>query len=149
MSLTRTTSANSDFQHLVSLLDSYLRVLDGDDHAFYAQYNTIDMLNNVVVFYDNGFAVGCGAFKPFDERTVEIKRMFVLPEYRGKGIAKLVLAELEQWAVEIGYVAAVLETGKQQIDAVALYSHAGYRTILNYGQYEFVENSVCMKKEIA
>jgi GNAT superfamily N-acetyltransferase len=143
----RTTSDNSDFQQLVVQLDAYLRVMDGDDHAFYAQYNKLDSLQHVVIAYNNDEAIGCGAFKKYDDDSVEIKRMFVLPAFRGKGIAAAVLNELEKWSAALNYRFTVLETGKRQVEAVRFYTKSGYTVIPNYGQYEFVENSVCMKKQ--
>jgi putative acetyltransferase len=146
--LKRTTSADNDFQKLVILLDKDLAIRDGDEHSFYAQYNKIVSIKNVVVAYINEEAIACGAFKEYDDNTVEIKRMYVEPTFRGKGIAQQVLAELELWAKENNCHTCVLETGKKQPEAIALYTKAGYNIIANYGQYEGVENSVCMRREI-
>ena len=143
----RTTSEDSDFQKLVVFLDQDLKIKDGEEHSFFSQYNKLDSIKNVVVYYYDEVAVGCGAFKHFDENTVEIKRMFVLPEFRGKGIAYEILNELESWATEIGYSEYILETGKKMIEAIKLYERAGYSRIPNYGQYENIESSVCMKKK--
>ncbi len=142
----RTDSDNPDFQKLVALLDADLRIRDGEEHAFYAQFNKIAAIRNVIVCYAGEKAIGCGAFKPYDDNLVEIKRMFVLPENRGHGIAHKILNELEIWAAELHYAGFVLETGLKQPEAIRLYQKAGYHTIPNYGQYEGVENSVCMKK---
>jgi len=147
-SISRTDSSNTDFRALVKMLDEDLRVRDGDEHAFYESFNKIDYLNNVVVFYLDGVPVGCGAFKPFDSDAVEIKRMFVLPGFRNRKIARQVLNELEKWAKELNFKACVLETGKKQPEAIGLYQKAGYLLIPNYGQYAGVENSVCMRKTI-
>lgn len=147
--LSRTDSSNADFRQLVALLDAYLAQMDGDEHAFYDQYNKVDALKNVVVAYFDGKPAGCGAIKSFSDSETEVKRMYVLPEFRGKGIAKSVLSELEKWAAELGYKACVLETGKRQTEAVNLYPKCGYQIIPNYGQYAQMENSVCMKKELA
>ena len=147
-SLKRTTSDDSDFQNLVTLLDQYLIIVDGDQHSFYDQYNKIDAIKNVVVYYDGDEPVGCGAFKEFDNKTAEIKRMFVKKDFRGKGIAAAILKELEQWAAELNYTTTILETGKKQLEAIHLYQKAGYIIIPNFGQYANVENSVCMKKSI-
>ena len=144
MTLTRTNSEDTDFTYLVKLLDEDLSIRDGEDHAFFAQFNKIDKIKNVVVYSSNGGAVGCGAFKEFDQETVEIKRMFVLPHQRGQGIAGKILNELEQWARELNYSSCVLETGKKQPEAIALYQKAGYTLIPNYGQYINVATSVCM-----
>jgi putative acetyltransferase len=144
----RTTSDNADFQDLVRLLDQELAIRDGDEHSFYHQFNAIVDLKHVIVYCEEDLPVGCGAFKPYDEKTVEIKRMFVLPELRGKGIAMAVLQDLELWASQLNYSACILETGKKQPEAIRLYQKAGYTIIPNYGQYAGVENSVCMRKGI-
>src|SRR4249919_4131983 len=124
--LKRTSSDDPDFQSLVKLLDRDLEIRNGSEHSFYSQYNKIDAIKNAVVYYDNGIAIGCGAFKEYDKNTVEIKRMFVKPDARGKGIGGKILNELEQWAAGINYTATILETGKKQPEAIALYKKAGY-----------------------
>jgi putative acetyltransferase len=150
--LIRTDSDNEDFRELVVLLDRDLAVRDGDEHDYYAQFNKIDMIRNVVVAYSEGSggeAVSCGAFKEFEPGTVEIKRMYTRPEQRGQGIAQQVLFELEGWAKELGYESCVLETGKKQPEAIRLYQKSGYEFIPNYGQYVGMDNSVCMKKSLS
>ncbi|HMD00018.1 MAG TPA: GNAT family N-acetyltransferase [Ferruginibacter sp.] len=142
----RTNSDDLDFQTLVKALDADLSVRDGDEHAFYAQFNKIDNINYAVVAYLDDQPVGCGAIKPFSERSMEVKRMYVIPELRGKGIASIVLKELEQWATELNYNKCFLETGKKQPEAIALYKKNGYNIIPNFGQYANVENSVCFEK---
>lgn len=146
ITIKRTTSENEDFAKLVIALDAYLRVLDGDDHEFYAQFNKTNLLKNAVICYDNDLPVAIGAYKEYELKTAEIKRMYTLPEYRGKGIASKILDELEQWAKEENYTTCVLETGFMQADAIYLYQKLGYTIIENYGQYKGIENSICMKK---
>lgn len=148
MKILRTTSENPDFQKLVKQLDAYLAIMDGEEHAFYHQYNKIDMLKNCVVIFDNDEAVACGAIKELDTKSMEVKRMFTLPEKRGKGLASAILKELESWAKELGYKKTILETGKRQTEAVALYSKCGYQVIPNYGQYIGIDNSICFEKEL-
>lgn len=142
----RTNNENADFIALVKALDLHLKILDGDDHAFYAQFNNMAALKYAVVLYVNDVPVGCGALKPFAENSMEVKRMYVIPEYRNKGIATKVLLELERWARELAYQKCVLETGKRQPDAIRLYEKNGYVGIPNFGQYERDENSVCFEK---
>ena len=146
--LFRTDSENNDFKALIKLLDADLAIRDGVDHAFYAQYNSIDKIRNAVVAFKDNEAVACGAFKNFSDSTVEIKRMYVVENLRGQGIAQKVLAELEKWAGELNFSSCILETGKKQPEAIRLYQKAGYTIIKNYGQYEHVENSVCMEKKM-
>lgn len=148
MNLIRATSDNKDFEKLVVQLDAYLRILDGNDHAFYAQFNKSSLLKNALICYENEIAIAIGAYKEYDSETIEIKRMYTLPKYRGKGIATKVLSELELWAKEEKYKFALLETGHLQKDAINLYQKLGYKIIENFGQYQGVENSICMKKNI-
>ena len=142
----RCSSDNQNFQELVSLLDADLALRDGDDNAFYAQFNGIVELKNCVVFYSDETPVACGAFKRFNEDSVEIKRMYVQPDYRGKGIASKALVVLEEWAKELNYSYTVLETGLRQPEAIALYKKNNYTIIDNYPPYEHMPNSVCFRK---
>ena len=148
LSTIRTNSENPDFVSLVKLLDADLAKRDGEDHLFYSQYNKIDRISQVILAFENEIPVGCGAIKQFLPTTVEVKRMYVLPEQRGKGIATLILSELEKWARELTYDRCVLETGKRQPEAIALYTRNGYNRIPNYGQYQGVKNSLCFEKII-
>lgn len=142
----RTDSDNSDFQKLVIELDKDLAIRDGEDHAFFAQFNKIAAIKHVVLAYENDVAVGCGAIKEYEENVMEVKRMFVPLEKRGKGIASIVLGELESWAKELGYKKCILETGKKQPEAIRLYEKNKYHLIKNYGQYADVSSSVCFEK---
>ncbi len=144
--LLRTDSSHSDFVALVRELDRDLAIRDGEDHAFYAQFNKIDAIKHVVVAYIDGNPVGCGAIKAYSEGVTEVKRMFTNPDLRAKGIASSVLKELEKWAIELGYTSCILETGVKQPEAIALYTKNDYRRIQNYGQYENVADSVCFEK---
>lgn len=146
--LVRTNSDDSDFRELVALLDADLRIRDGAEHSFYAQFNKIDKIRHVVVAYENESAIGCGAFREYELGVAEIKRMFVRPENRGRGIAGQILIELENWARELKYSQCILETGVKQPEAIRLYQKSGYEKIPSYGQYLNVENSVCMKKTL-
>lgn len=151
--LKRTDSSDTDFIGLVLLLDAELAERDGSEHAYYAQFNKIDKIKHVVVGYAGGRAVSCGAIKEFAsremQRAMEVKRMYTLPEHRGKGIAGAVLIELEKWAAELGFGKCVLETGRKQPEAIRLYEKSGYSVIPNYGQYEGLDNSVCFEKVLA
>lgn len=148
ITLIRTDSDNTDFRQLVALLDQDLAVRDGDEHAFYAQFNKVDAIKEVIVAYQNNLPVACGAIKPFSTPEAEVKRMFVRPDYRKQGIAAKIVTELENWAHELGFTATVLETGKKQPEAIALYQKIGYCITPNYGQYIGVDNSVCMIKSL-
>ena len=144
----RNTAKDPHFVALVKELDAELAVRDGKDYPFYSQFNGTDVIPCAVVAYFNGEPVGCGAIKAYDKESMEVKRMYVKPAYRGKGVASAVLHELEQWAREQDVIKCVLETGKRQHEAIRLYNKRGYVVIPNYGPYAGVENSVCFQKTL-
>lgn len=144
----KTNSENEDFRLLVKELDADLSIRDGDEHSFYHQFNKIDAIKYAIVAYENKIPVGCGAIKEFATDTMEVKRMYVLPNKRGQGIASIILKELEAWVLELGFSKCILETGKKQPEAISLYTKNGYFIIPNFGQYENVENSVCFEKQL-
>ena len=142
----RTNSENADFQKLVAALDADLKIRDGKDHEFYAQFNKIDKIKQAIVAYENDVPVGCGATKEFAKGTMEVKRMYVPENHRKQGIASAIIKELEKWATELSCKKLVLETGKNQPEALKLYKNNGFKRIPNFGQYENIENSVCFEK---
>ena len=146
--LIRTDSDNNDFIELVKLLDAELAILDGDEHAFYAQLNKTDKIKHVIVAYENDKPISCGAIREYSPTIMEVKRMYTKPGSRSNGIATKILNELEKWTTELAYQKCILETGKRQPDAIWLYQKNGYKAILNYGKYVEMENSVCFEKEI-
>ena len=144
----RTTNEYADFRQMVNALDEDLLIRNGETQHLYHQYNKIDHINHAMVVYAGIKPVGCGCFKRSDDETVEIKRMFVLPEMRGKQLAAQLLQELEQWAIEEGFTKSVLETGVRQVEAIRLYTVAGYVRTENYAQYFGMEDSICYRKEL-
>lgn len=146
MYIVRTDSTHKDFQTLVKSLDATLAEHNGEDDDFFAQFNTIDTIKNCIVVYINNIPAACGAFKPFSDDAVEIKRMFTHPEFRKKGLGSTIVKELESWAAELKFKKAVLETSRGLKSAISLYEKSGFYRILNYGQYSGVEQSVCYEK---
>ena len=144
----RTNSDNLHFRELAVLLDAELTMRYGDLQKHYAQFNHINFIDTVVVALEGDIPAGCGCFRYFGPNTIEIKRMYVKPEFRGRGFSHLILSELEKWAAEIGYTHSVLETGNLQTEAIHLYHRSGYREIPNYGNYEGTETSICMSKKL-
>jgi len=96
----------------------------------------------------SGKPVGCGAVRRIEARTGEIKRMYVSPDARGRGIGRAVLAALEAEARALGIVRLVLETGLRQGEALALYEGAGFSQIPPFGEYVASPLSVCMAKDL-
>jgi GNAT superfamily N-acetyltransferase len=91
---------------------------------------------------------GCGALRPLEKGVAEIKRMFVRPPFRRRGISKQILAALESIAREKGYETLRLETGTIQPEALGLYASAGYTKIPAYGEYIGNPYSVCFEKKL-
>ena len=131
LTLIHTNSDNQDFQQLVQQLDADLAMRDGAEHTFYAQFNKIAMIQHAIVVYNYDEPVGCGAIKAFSANAMEVKRMYVSINHRNKGIASIILHALERWAKELNYTACVLETGKKQPEAIALYLKNNYQIMGN------------------
>jgi GNAT superfamily N-acetyltransferase len=148
ITIERTNSDDPNFQELVKLLDFELQERDGEEHLFYATLNKTNTLNYVIVAYDHEEAIGCGALRNYSNDKMEVKRMFVPLQKRGQGIASTVLSALEIWCKELDIKKCVLETGKNQPEAIALYKKNQYNIIPNFGKYVGVENSVCFEKDL-
>jgi putative acetyltransferase len=145
----RSNYLNPDFQKFCEELNKEFWVRYPDSQHNFEIYNKVDESARIIVVYDDNIAIGCGSFRAMKERnTMEIKRMYVGPDWRGAGIARRILSELERWAGEEGYEQSVLETGVKQPEAIALYSRAGYTQIPNYPPYVEVKESICMKKKL-
>ena len=92
--------------------------------------------------------LGCGALRRIEERSGELKRMYVRPQARGLGIGRALLAALEAEARALGLTRLLLETGTRQIEALSLYRQAGFADIPAYGEYISSPLSLCMAKEL-
>ncbi len=146
ISIARTSSENKDFHNLIVQLDKELLDQYNDAQSEVDVHNIVGLLNTVIIAYYDNIPVGCGCFKIYNDNSVEIKRIFVKPEYRGRGISKSILVELENWAMELGFGKAILETGYLQTAAIGLYSNTGYVRTENYGPYKKIPISVCFEK---
>jgi putative acetyltransferase len=97
---------------------------------------------------DAGRAIGCGGIARFDDRRGEVKRMYVVPEARGRGLGRRLLEELEAQARALGYTSVVLETGDRQPEALGLYESAGFARIPCYPPYDSRALSLCFEKRL-
>jgi putative acetyltransferase len=108
--------------------------------------------DDVAVFLvarESGRALGCGALRSLGEPVVEIKRMYVRPEARGRGVGAAILGELERVAIEHGFRVVRLETGPLQPEAIHLYERTGYREIPCFGSYAGGAASRCFERRLA
>ncbi len=93
-------------------------------------------------------AVACGGIARYDETTAEIRRMYVVPEARGRGLSRRVLTALEDEARALGYSFVRLETGNLQAEAIGLYASSGFGPIPRYGPFASDPRSVCFEKRL-
>jgi putative acetyltransferase len=140
--------ASADAVRLVARLDAELDRRYPNARGQFTAANTLADHATFLVATLDGRPVGCGAFRPLDDSAVEVKRMFVEPDCRGRGIGRRLLAELEDRARRAGYSLARLETGVRQPEAIGLYESAGYRRIPNYGIYAGNADSACFEKSL-
>lgn len=145
--LHRVSILDPTYLELVTQLDRFLAEFNGPDEELYSGFNSAPIFGGVVALWQ-GVPAGCGALKVINDELGEVKRMFVKPEYRGKGIARKVLSEIEQWAVELGLKCVQLETGVELPEARGLYERSGYIYIPNYEPYVGLERSICMAKNL-
>jgi GNAT superfamily N-acetyltransferase len=146
----RTTIGAPAIRALIAELDAdlhrrYDRVQDA-----YDGFNILPADTRTVIVLDGDTPVGCGCIKLFDPATVEIKRVFVSPAARRRGVARTIMDALETWARELGVTAAILETGYLQHEAIALYERIGYTRIAAFGPYAEagMDSSICMRKPL-
>ncbi len=144
----RTNNEQQDFEALISALDEDLRDRYHELQNMYDEPNVIEAVNTVVIAYIGAEPAGCACFREFNDHTIEIKRMYVRPALRGKGVAFGLMQELENWARELNYSYAILETGKRQPEAISLYQKSGFTIMDNYGPYIGMDHSICMRKRL-
>lgn len=124
---------------------------DADAH-FHLDMPADALLTSLVALTEEGEAVGTGLLRwsPFDSGagSVEVKRLYVRPSQRGRGISRVLMAALEEAALRAGAVRIVLETGVEQPEALSLYESLGYDRIEPYGEYMDDPRSVCFGKEL-
>ena len=150
MKFVYTDGANTDFIELCHDLDDFLNEIVGgeENRSEYIPYNQLDDIHNVIVVYDNDIPIGCAAFEEYDAECAEVKRVFIKADYRGRGISKKLMELLEESAREQSYHYLILESGEPLVAAMSLYRKIGYKVILNYGQYEDMPDSICMRKKL-
>lgn len=153
MKVTITTEPidSDDARRLIAALDEHLSSRYSPDERFGPNLKAEQVGSGIgafVVARDGGRAIGCGALRKLDDSTAEVKRMYVEPELRGRGVAREILGHLERVGQELGVKRLVLETGIYQAEAIALYRRAGFRPVRCWGEYADALTSVCFEKEI-
>jgi GNAT superfamily N-acetyltransferase len=126
---------DSGVQRLTSDQQAEIRARYGGKEEPGAKPSAADVGVVLMAREDDGTPLGCGALRPLGEDVAEVKRMYVVPAARGRGVSKAVLAALEDAARERGWTTLRLETGPLQPEAIGLYTAAGYRPIAAFGAY--------------
>jgi putative acetyltransferase len=142
---------SADARRLVAALDAHLSSRYPPEQRFGPNLKPQQLasgLGTFVVARMDGRAVGCGAVRLLGPTTVEVKRMYVEPQQRGRAVAKEILQHLEAAGRELGAERAVLETGIYQVEAIGLYRRAGYVQVECWGEYTTSPTSVCFEKMI-
>jgi GNAT superfamily N-acetyltransferase len=141
----------ADARRLVAALDAGLAEVYTPDQRFGPNLKPEQLAEGRGVFLvarEGGRAIGCGALRMLDGSTAEVKRMYVEPEPRGRGVGRLVLERLESFAREQGVRRLVLETGVHQKPAIELYLRAGFKEVPCWGEYATSATSVCYEKRL-
>ena len=148
MKITFVSVDSRDFKALAERLDAYYFSLVGDIQNRYAETNRPENMTALAVAYEEGTPIACGAWKRIDGATAELKRLYVLPEYRRRGAASSLIAALEADAAAAGIRRMILETAVDTADSHRLYLSAGYRIMDYYGSPAGAENCLCFHMEL-
>ena len=141
-------ASSPDFRMLAAKLDEYYFELVGDIQNRYAEVNRPENMTALAVAYENDTPIACGAWKRIDATTAELKRLYVLPQFRRKGVARSLIASLEADAAAAGIRRMILETAVDTADSHRLYLSAGYRIMDYYGSPAGAENCLCFHKKL-
>ena len=142
------TAQNADFRALAAMLDAYYFSLVGDIQHKYAESNRPENMSALAVCYVGEKPVACGAWKALDGGVAEIKRIYVLPEFRRRGVATGLIWALEGNAARAGRQKLILETAVDTTGSHQLYLSLGYQIRNYYGSPAGAENCLCFEKEI-
>jgi ribosomal protein S18 acetylase RimI-like enzyme len=143
------TDGNSeDFQRFYSKTEEYYSSIVGGirNREGFVPYNISANITRVLIAYVEGVPAGCVGLKTYSENEIEIKRLWVDPEYRGNHIADELMDRIEKRAKYFGYEKAILQTRPQMEAAVSLYLKRGYVLINNYPPYDKLEGAICFSK---
>ncbi|MCM3748542.1 GNAT family N-acetyltransferase [Paenibacillus pasadenensis] len=145
----RVDSGDAALHQLIARLDEDLERRYPAEGIFRLDFNSPKVKDVFFALaYEGERPVACGAFQPLDGQSAELKRFFVEPDCRNRGIASKLLVFLESNALDRGFSTMRLEAGEEQPEAVSLYAKRGYAVIPLYGEYIGSEYSLCMEKKL-
>ena len=152
MNIRRSTLGSADGSRLIAALNAELTAMfpeAGANHFSISEAQVAPGDGMFVVAYLDDLAVGCGAVRRIDDGTAELKRMYVDPSVRGRGIGRALVEALESEARQLRVTRVVLETGTRLARAIRLYESMGYKRIPLYGEYlSSPDTSMCFGKTL-
>ena len=145
-----TDGNNEDFQKFYLKTEEFYSSIVGGrkNREAFIPYNISESITDVLIASVEGASVGCAGLKAYSDSDVEIKRVWVDPEFRGNHISTAMMDALEAKAVELGFRRAILQTRPQMEEAVHLYTKRGYVLTDNYPPYDKLEGAICFAKEL-
>ena len=145
-----TDGRNEDFRKFYLKTEEFYSSIVGGlkNRTAFVPYNISESITDVLIAYVSGAAVGCAGLKAYSDSDVEIKRVWVDPEYRGNHISSDMMDALEKKASELGFRRAILQTRPQMEAAVHLYTKRGYVLTDNYPPYDKLDGAICFAKEL-
>ncbi len=145
-----TNGENENFQNFYLVTEKYYSEIVGgrENRKAFIPYNISETIQDVLLAFIGEKCVGCAGMKKYSERDVEIKRVWVEPKFRGRGIASKMMTEIEKKAVQNGFEKTILQTREIMYDAVGLYRKLGYVKIENYPPYDKLDGAVCYAKNL-
>ena len=145
-----TDGRNEDFRKFYLKTEEFYSSIVGGlkNRTAFVPYNISESITDVLIAYVSGAAVGCAGLKAYSDSDVEIKRVWVDPEYRGNHISSEMMDALEKKASELGFRRAILQTRPQMEAAVHLYTKRGYVLTDNYPPYDKLDGAICFAKEL-
>jgi GNAT superfamily N-acetyltransferase len=158
VALERVTAEHPGFRALIMELDAELRQRYGQEQAAFDAFNGVAGIETALLVSDGSGWVGCACIRPIardagkyadvDPGAVELKRMYVTPDRRGRGFAGELIRGLEAWARELGFERMILELGDRQPEALAMYTRAGFAPVPKFGPYVAMPISICLGKSL-
>lgn len=145
-----TDGKNEDFQRFYFITEEYYNEIVGGikNRSSFVPYNISNSITDVVIAYCDNIAIGCAGLKRYSDDDVEVKRVWVEPDYRGKHIAADLMEMLENQAKQQGFKRIILQTRESMTDAVRLYSKRGYYQMDTYPPYDKLEGAICFAKDL-
>ena len=145
-----TDGNDEDFQKFYLKTEEFYSSIVGGlkNREAFVPYNLSESISDVLIASVSGVAVGCAGLKAYSDSDVEIKRVWVDPEFQGNHISSAMMDALEQRAAELGFGRAILQTRPQMEAAVHLYTKRGYELIDNYPPYDKLEGAICFAKRL-